>query len=118
MKLQTITLALLSTVAIVEAKCYNGWKTQSWEVSKSRVEAHVAEMCKSDLSGWFEEGQTKYVCWDYDDGNCAQFGVTWLAKGKGGWTLAEQDCRNRLYDEIRGCDDVGGNTVKADWWVR
>ena len=110
MKLQTISLVLLSTVAIVEARCN---KDGDWGMSKLQVEAFVNTAC-DELATYYDPNETKYLCYQYDKDASAEFAITW--KGKGRWPLAKKDCRGRMYNEIRGCQ-TGGTSTVADWQI-
>ena len=43
------------------------------------------------------------------------FYVQWL--GRGSLTLDNEDCKNRLKDEMNGCVS-GGESMVADWYFR
>lgn len=102
-----------SLITIVQATCYTP-KTGEYGQSMSGADAKVDESCKFDLADYFTEGQTKYRCHQLPH-NKVEFWVGW--RGRGGWTLDSEDCKQRLKNEIYGCP-FGGESVIADWYFR
>ncbi|RYP19689.1 hypothetical protein DL765_003204 [Monosporascus sp. GIB2] len=111
MQLNALIFALLPAVATVSAECHRSGIT--WGVHRDAALRAVDAFCHpSYIGGYFNEGQKKTRCVTTGQQH-VDFEVQW--RGRGGLTLANQDCQRRLKDEILGCDR-GGYKTTADWY--
>jgi hypothetical protein len=114
MHLHTIIAVLAPGIITVQAGCYSGGPT--WYPDQGTANEFVYSICKSrGISGFFNQGQTKYRCRQMGSDKKFEFWVQW--KGPGGLTLHNQDCNMRLKNEINGCGNGGESTI-ADWYFR
>lgn len=113
MQINALILALLPAVSTVSAACYGSGIT--WGVHRDAARRAVGAWCAPHtLSGYFNQGQTKTKCVN-TGAQKVNFEVGW--RGRGGLTLRDEDCFNRLIDEIVGCDRGGAKTT-ADWYFK
>ena len=115
MKLQILFAVLMPILVTVQAGCYGGLTGIGWP-DRYGAHAFVDQICNSGgVSGYFNQGQTKYRCHQPGSAVKQEFWVGW--RGRGGLTLNDVDCKLRLKNEIEGCG-FGGESTVADWYFR
>jgi hypothetical protein len=112
MHLSTLFVNLAPAIATVQANCYSSGP--KWLDNIGMAKAYVNQVCAHNgIRDYFPEGQTKYRCFQLRDNLKAEFWVRW--EGRGDLTLANNDCKLRLKDEIGGCQ-YGCESTIAQWY--
>ena len=116
---------LSATLPIVSAKCYNN-DDLSIDWGGSRVTADgtndiACYQANGAFAGTFGPGETKRYCVTYRSGPSKNdrslfFEITNLNTGAS-FDLGNDDCKNRLHDEVWGCG-AGGESTIAGWKFR
>lgn len=120
MHLSTLFAIIAPAFVTVQAGCYSD-RPPKWDSVPDGINVAnqlVDSICNSaGVSGSFSStGETKYHClntgWDRIK---FEFWVEW--KGQGGTELDDGECKQRLKNEINGCQG-GGQTTTAEWHFR
>lgn len=117
MQLQASILALISTITVVSADCFGSGDSWSSEIQLARD--GVDYWCDNavtnggGLSGSFTAGQTKTRCTEMTANKHAILTVQWT--GQGTHSLNDNDCKDKLKQEINACEH-GGRRTTADWY--
>ena len=117
--ISTFLLAAVLSATSVSAKCYSG--EVQWD-NKDTAAWHAGRACRGydgkqgAFQGWFSPGETKHVC--VDSGLGQRFDFTIINRNwDTGFDLGDDDCANRLSNEIYGCA-YGGESEVAGWMFR
>ncbi|SMQ53988.1 unnamed protein product [Zymoseptoria tritici ST99CH_1A5] len=117
MKAYTIITALAIGVTSVAATCY---KSGDFWPNKEEARAFVHDACYNQ-GGMFTGGwaplQTKSMCPHAKSNNLGLLFEIENQNTREGFDLKDDDCYNRLTDEIFACEH-GGDSSVAGWRVR
>jgi hypothetical protein len=115
-----LPLLTVSIIPTVYAGCYKSGKywTDPSSVEKHHAISFVDSICNpGGVSGNFEGGETKYRCRQiYSNGESVKQEF-WVERKGDGATLDDAMCREKLKNEILGCDQ-GGSSGFHDWNFR
>ncbi|KAF1944969.1 hypothetical protein EJ02DRAFT_452059 [Clathrospora elynae] len=113
-----IALTVAHSIARVQAGCYSQFGDIQWGPNKELAKAWVDSICTSaSLSGTFAAGEFKSQCFVADFWSVAVFVVGWNGSSSDSATLADDECRFRLKNEIGGCS-AGGQSWVNGWFFR
>ncbi|KAH6890082.1 hypothetical protein BKA70DRAFT_1234884 [Coprinopsis sp. MPI-PUGE-AT-0042] len=113
MQFTTFFAVLVTTITMVQARCYSGGET--WSPDQVQANLEVSGVC-DNISGGFSSGQTKYACRNAGTPDKKlEFSITNTAGGS--LSVSHDECVFRLSIEINGCSH-GGDTTTAGWRFR
>lgn len=117
MKLSIPLIALASATSAM-AGCYGSGKPYLNDCNKNSFLDAADDLCKSlTLAGYFNYRQTKKACAPARcNGIKMNYEVGWKGSS-GGHTLAVEDCKRRLKENINNCP-LGGTQTVADWFFK
>jgi hypothetical protein len=114
--LAALTGMLSLGVQLVEANCFNSGPT--WP-NKEQARSFVYDACHNNggmFTGNYQPLQLKAMCPKGDGGVGLEF-VVQNQNSKTSFDLGDDDCSERLNNEIFGCAH-GGSSVIAGWYFR
>lgn len=86
-----------------------------WADKKGAAISYAGQWCANGGAGKYIAGQTKYRCFNHDNGKKTEF---WLQrKSASGTNLAQSSCNSYLQGAINACDR-GGSGERDGWYHR
>lgn len=116
-QVSALCFALGPFVVGVSANCYTSGVL--WEEDRDNAAYHAERACRGYdgqqgvFQGVFQPNERRHVCVELSGTIYADFVVQNLNLNQA-FDIADDDCVQRLHNEIYGCD-FGGITVNADW---